>query len=234
MSDGSRTRLHTVTTCPRPGRVRSSRSRRVLGGRRYRRRRGGSSTSRTWFSRFSIGRCSTSAYDPGNVWSPHPDSNRHLPFTGRLLFQMSSAGLSSGGGNRTPTRPVNSRLPSHWATPECSSSSGRRLARRPGLARSGRVARRLVLEVGSRVVLLSRRTLIVLVLWSVLRWCAACCSESFRCPGARRLVGNLHPEGPGGLPVMGGRNPTCAHRATRASHPSSWVEHRHESRIRLS
>jgi hypothetical protein len=189
MSDGSRTRLHTVTTCPRPGRVRSSRSRRLLGGRRYRHRRGGSSTSRTWFSRFSVGCYTSLAYDPGNAWSPHPDSNRHLPFTGRLLFLMSSAGLSSGGGNRTPTRPVNSRLPSHWATPECSSSNGRRRREgRAGPAR-GRVARRLVLEVWSRVVFLSCRTLIVLVLWSVLRGCAACCSESFRCPGARWLIG---------------------------------------------
>lgn len=63
VSDGSRTRLRTVTACPRPGRVRSPRM-------------------KHWV-----------ASDPWCTRSPHPDSNRFLPFTGRLLFQVSFVGL---------------------------------------------------------------------------------------------------------------------------------------------
>lgn len=234
VSDGSRTRLHTVTTCPRPGRVRSPKSRRLLGGRRYRRRRGGSSTSRTWFSRFSIGRCSTSAYDPGNAWSPHPDSNRHLPFTGRLLFLMSSAGLSSGEGIEPPQGRLTADCPAIGRPRNVRPRAGGGRRDGQGWAHSGRFARRLILGFRSRLVLLSYGALIVMVLGSVLRWCAACCLESFRCPGARWHIGEFSSGGPRRVAGHEGRNPTCAHRATRASHPSSGVEHRHESRIRLS
>lgn len=77
-------------------------------------RRGGPSTSRTWVFRSSGGRYSRASSRPEVCWRMEPTSgiepDSAVYETAALPLSYAGGG-GSGGGNRTPMRPVNSRLP---------------------------------------------------------------------------------------------------------------------------